>query len=85
MNMITGATDHFFDRLEERGRYGVESPVEAIAMWKAARPILSEPINVDGRARWYADAGVILVARDTSLVTCLEPSQAVDRLAEGNA
>ena len=82
---VTGATDHFFARLEDRGRYPARSMGEAIAMWRAADPIPRDTVDVDGRARWYPDARVVLVARDTSLVTCLEPSQVVDRLAGGSA
>lgn len=72
---------HFFDRWNDRAAYQLLDEGEAVDVWNHASHVPPEPFDIDGRARWWADAEVILIARGNTLITVLTPRQAVDRAA----
>lgn len=80
--MVRRVSPHFLDRWTDRAAYPIASEDEALAVWHAASPIPSEPFDIDGRARYWADADAILVADLDSLVTVLTPTHAIERCAE---
>jgi hypothetical protein len=72
---------HFLDRWTDRAEYPITDEQEALRVWNAASPLPSEPFDIEGRARYWADANAILVADLDALVTVLTPAHAIERCA----
>lgn len=70
---------HFLQRWNDRAAYPIANTEEALRYWDHAAPIPTEPFGIDGRARYWADAEAILVARGDTLVTVLSPQHAIER------